>query len=64
MLESSGLHQFVIGLKIYDPKSMDTWYLRLFGEGEEVVLDILVRDKSVQTGIEIVKTLAVLLTKD
>ena len=64
VLDSTAPHQFVIGLKIHDPKLMDTWYLRLFVNNDEVVTDILIRDKSVQTGIELVKTFSILLTEE
>ena len=63
VLENSVSHQFVIGLKIYDPKKMDSWYLRVFGDGEHVMMDLLIRDTSVQTGTEILKLLAILLTR-
>jgi hypothetical protein len=64
VLESPSMHQFAVGLKIYDPKTMDSWFLRLFVDGEWILIDLLVRDKSVQTGIDILTTLALLLTKD
>lgn len=62
VLENPSSHQFVLGLKIYDPKKMDAWYLRVFVDGDQMMMDLLIRDLSVQTGAEILKTLAVLLS--
>lgn len=64
LLELSDTNKFVVGLKIYDTKLMDTWYFRACVDGRDCVLDLLIRDKSMKQGVEILKTLALILTTE
>lgn len=64
VLDDDGMNQLLIGLKIYDPKMMDSWFLRIFIEGRECSLDLLVRDRSSQQGVELLKTMSLILTTE
>lgn len=64
LLESSAADKFVVGLKIYDTRLMDSWYLRAFVNGRDSMLDFLIRDKRLKEGMEVIKTFSLLLTSD